>query len=282
MSVRANLEFPLKNMKLPQHEIDARIQNAAERLSISDYLDRRPRQLSGGQRQRVALGRAIVRETGVFLLDEPLSNLDAQLRVSMRAELKRLHGQLERTFIFVTHDQAEAMTMADRIAVMSAGVLQQVGTPDDIYMRPTNRFVAEFMGSPSINVLPATVVSDGGTPKVLIAGANEAVAFPIAHDALSPAALGTREVSVGIRSEDLRLVPSGTGSLTGVVSMVDLLHPEVFVTVDIGENPVVIRTTVDQRCDIGTAVDLSFDPDSSHLFGADGVRIPTANDGLRS
>lgn len=296
MSVRANLEFPLKNMNLPKTDIQARVQGAAERLSITDYLDRRPRQLSGGQRQRVALGRAIVRETGVFLLDEPLSNLDAQLRVSMRAELKRLHAQLERTFIFVTHDQAEAMTMADRIAVMAAGVLQQVGSPDEIYLRPANRFVAEFMGNPAINLLPATITTPNithmttsptspTTPQVMITGANQPISFPVSPAALSPVALGAREIHVGIRSEDLHLVPTGTGTLSGTVALVELLHPEVFVTVDLtttgagaGVSSVVIRTTADHRTEVGARVELSFDPAAAHLFGANGTRIPTLNE----
>jgi ABC-type sugar transport system ATPase subunit len=303
MSVRANLEFPLKNMNLPKTEIAARVQGAAHRLSITDYLDRRPRQLSGGQRQRVALGRAIIRETGVFLLDEPLSNLDAQLRVSMRAELKRLHAQLERTFIFVTHDQAEAMTMADRIAVMSAGVLQQVGSPDEIYLRPANRFVAEFMGNPAINLLPATITTPDithmntqtptHTPTVLITGANQPISFPVAPTALSPVTLGSRELHVGIRSEDLRLVPTGTGTLSGTIALVESLYPEVFVTIDLtpntnthtgtgtgasGASSVVLRTTADHHCEVGERVDLSFDPGTAHLFGADGTRIPTLNE----
>jgi ABC-type sugar transport system ATPase subunit len=282
MTVRANLEFPLKNMKLPREEIEARVTESAERLSITPYLERRPRQLSGGQRQRVALGRAVVRDTGVFLLDEPLSNLDAQLRVSMRTELKRLHRELERTFIFVTHDQSEAMTMADRIAVMSAGVLQQVGTPDDIYLRPSNLFVAEFMGNPAINVVPATVVTDDGLPMVLLEGAREAIAFPLVTDSLRHDEYGPRDVKVGIRSENLHLVPHGTGTLTGVVTMVDLLHPEVFVTVEVGGSSVVVRTTVDERCDIGATVDLDFDPHASHLFDVDGTRIPTSNEKIRS
>jgi ABC-type sugar transport system ATPase subunit len=274
MSVRANLEFPLKNMKLPREEIDSRVRSTAQRLSISTYLDRRPRQLSGGQRQRVALGRAIIRDSGVFLLDEPLSNLDAQLRVSMRAELKRLHAQLERTFIFVTHDQAEAMTMADRIAVLAGGVLQQVGTPDDIYTRPANRFVAQFMGSPSINLLPGKAIGEQGQTMVRVDGARKAVPLAVHPDALTNGA----ELTVGIRSEHLRFAPSGTGSLSGVVSMVELLQPELFVTVDLGGHSVVVRTTAEQRPTIGDTVDLDFDAGKSHLFDSTGKRIPTVDE----
>src|SRR5579859_7986756 len=161
-SVGENLAFPLQMRKVPRAEIEARVKRAAEILSIQPLLQRRPRQLSGGQQQRVALGRAIVRDPKAFLMDEPLSNLDAKLRVQMRAELKRLHQELESTVIYVTHDQMEAMTMADRIAVMSGGLVQQLGTPNEIYDQPANMFVAGFIGSPTMNFLRGQVGTDGG------------------------------------------------------------------------------------------------------------------------
>src|SRR5499427_2418639 len=162
MNVYDNIGFALRMMRVPRSEIDRRVRWAAEMLGIADLLDRKPRQLSGGQRQRVALGRSVVREPACFLLDEPLSNLDAILRVTMRAELKRLHLELKRTFIYVTHDQAEALTMSDRIAVMNLGRLQQYGPPDEVYNRPRNVFVAGFMGAPPMNLVPGTLASSNG------------------------------------------------------------------------------------------------------------------------
>src|SRR6266849_3829724 len=163
MNVYDNIGFALRMMRVPRAEIERRVKWAAEMLGIAELLHRKPRQLSGGQRQRVALGRSVVREPACFLLDEPLSNLDAQLRVTMRGELKRLHLELKRTFIYVTHDQAEALTMSDRIAVISDGRLQQYGPPDEIYNRPRNVFVAGFMGSPTMNLIRGTLVSSAGT-----------------------------------------------------------------------------------------------------------------------
>src|SRR5438105_7789223 len=163
-TVGENLAFPLQMRKVPKAEIEVRVRRAAETLGITHLLQRRPRQLSGGQQQRVALGRALVRDPKAFLMDEPLSNLDAMLRVQMRTELKRLHQELSTTVIYVTHDQMEAMTMADRIVVMSGGLVQQIGTPEEIYDRPANTFVAGFIGSPTMNFLPGQVgTADGAT-----------------------------------------------------------------------------------------------------------------------
>jgi multiple sugar transport system ATP-binding protein len=163
-SVRDNIAFGLKMRRLPAREIAARVQEAAERLEIAHLLDRRPHQLSGGQRQRVALGRAMVRRPAVFLMDEPLSNLDAALRITMRAEIKQLHQTMATTFVYVTHDQAEALTLADRIVVMKDGVVQQIGTPDDIYERPHNLFVASFLGNPPINLIEGRLERQAGGP----------------------------------------------------------------------------------------------------------------------
>ena len=163
MTVRDNLAFGLKLRKVPKPDIERRVKEAADILDIGRYLDRKPKELSGGQRQRVALGRAIVREPAVFLMDEPLSNLDAKLRVQTRAELARLHQRLKTTTVYVTHDQVEAMTMGSRIAVMSEGLLNQVGTPQELYDHPVNRFVAGFIGSPSMNFIDVTVAGSGDT-----------------------------------------------------------------------------------------------------------------------
>jgi multiple sugar transport system ATP-binding protein len=173
MTVRQNLAFGLENIKTPKDEIKARVDGAAKMLQIEDYLDRKPKQLSGGQRQRVAIGRAVVREPRVFLFDEPLSNLDAELRVTMRGEISSLHRRLGNTMIYVTHDQVEAMTMADKIVVLRAGVIEQVGTPLDLYNRPVNQFVAGFIGSPRMNFVDVTVDSvDGETVTVKDAGGH--------------------------------------------------------------------------------------------------------------
>src|SRR6266550_7503014 len=165
-TVEDNLAFPLQMRKLPKAEIEQRVKKAADILGIQPLLRRRPRQLSGGQQQRVALGRALVRDPKAFLMDEPLSNLDAMLRVQMRTELKRLHQELSTTVIYVTHDQMEAMTMADRIVVISGGLVQQIGTPEEIYDRPANTFVAGFIGSPTMNFLPGQVGTDNGKPVI--------------------------------------------------------------------------------------------------------------------
>jgi ABC-type sugar transport system ATPase subunit len=269
MSVRRNMAFPLENMKLPTAEVEARVDKAAQMLGITALLDRRPRELSGGQRQRVALGRAVVRDAAVFLFDEPLSNLDARLRVTMRSELKRLHGELRQTFVYVTHDQVEAMTMADRIAVMSEGRLQQLGTPEDIYYRPTNRFVAEFMGTPAMNFLEGKRTTKDGAPAFSINGGAETIAL---GDAFASAA------TIGLRPESLALAPAGQGVLNGTIELVEPLHPDIFVTVDVGGQKLLLRTVAEDRPVVGQKVGLRFAPEAMHIFDAKGDRVaaPTA------
>src|SRR4051812_29384389 len=214
--VRGNLAFPLEVARLPRDEIDRRIGETAELLGIAALLDRKPRDLSGGQRQRVALGRALVRKPRVYLLDEPLSNLDAGLRAQMRAELRRLHQRLRATFLYVTHDQAEAMTLSDRIAVLRAGKLQQTGTPREIYQRPVNRFVAGFFGTPRINVLPAKVLGLPG-------------------DGLA-----------GVRPEQLEVLPGPVpGALEATVEQSELTGAEVWVTLSLGDEPLVARAAAE-------------------------------------
>jgi ABC-type sugar transport system ATPase subunit len=271
MSVRENLAFPLKNMRLPKAEIAARVQAASTMLALSDYLDRRPRELSGGQRQRVALGRAVVRENAVFLFDEPLSNLDARMRLTMRTELKRLHDELDQTFIYVTHDQAEAMTMADRIAVMSDGRLQQLGTPDDIYARPANRFVAGFVGSPPMNFITATVVMEHGQPSALPRGANTRI--DLADRALGGSDDGA-PFTLGVRPDAFRLTGVQEGVLCGTVVSIEPLPPDLFVIVDIGSGNVVVRTSTSARPAVGDRVDLALDPSGLHVFDEHDVRVP--------
>ncbi|KAB0268028.1 sn-glycerol-3-phosphate ABC transporter ATP-binding protein UgpC [Microvirga brassicacearum] len=214
MTVRENIAYPLKIARLPKSERERRVVEAAGTLDLSDYLDRRPAQLSGGQRQRVAMGRAIVREPAVFLFDEPLSNLDAKLRVTMRIEIKRLHKRLNATSIFVTHDQVEAMTLADMLIVMNSGMVEQIGTPNAIYREPASTFVAGFLGAPAMNLLPATAVG------------HDRVAFDAAPTHLVPAAalnlaVGTK-LTLGIRPEDV--VVSSDPKCGGLAASIDLIE----------------------------------------------------------
>jgi len=253
MTVRKNMAFGLELRKLPKAEIDRRVGDAAETLGLAAYLDRKPKELSGGQRQRVALGRAIVRQPRAFLFDEPLSNLDAKLRVQMRAELKRLHRSLRTTTVYVTHDQEEAMTLGDRVVVMKDGVIQQMGRPLDVYERPSNRFVAGFLGSPPMNFLEGRLVNG------CFEGAGLRLPLPSA-----PAA---GEVVLGLRPEHLS---DGPGErLTLKVSVVEQLgdRQDVYVTTPTGQSLVGRR---DARSAIREGEDAEFHADLSHahLFDA--------------
>ncbi len=205
MSVYDNMAYGLRNRGVPRPEIEQRVAEAAKLLAIGDFLKRKPRELSGGQRQRVAMGRAIVREPQAFLFDEPLSNLDAKLRVQMRIEIRRLHNRLKATSIFVTHDQIEAMTMADTIVVMNQGQAEQVGAPTEVYRFPATRFVATFIGSPAMNLLPGRITAPG---EVEVGGGR------LAFDAASFPVEAGRDVEIGIRPEDLALNADGQGALS--------------------------------------------------------------------
>ncbi|WP_412065835.1 ABC transporter ATP-binding protein [Rhizobium sp. SYY.PMSO] len=217
MTARENMAFGLKNIGTPKAEVTDRIAKASAILQLEPYLDRKPRQLSGGQRQRVAIGRAIMREPDVFLFDEPLSNLDAALRVSMRTEIAKLHHRLGATMIYVTHDQTEAMTMADRIVVLRAGQIEQVGAPIELYERPTNAFVAGFLGAPRINLVPATVAELDGENVALACPGDARVSAKVR---VGSARVGDK-VTLGLRPEIL--TPTDEGSLTGTVDVVEQL-----------------------------------------------------------
>ncbi|HEX9823054.1 MAG TPA: ATP-binding cassette domain-containing protein [Actinomycetota bacterium] len=224
MSVEQNLAFALRTRRLPRADIDARVRRTADLLGLGELLSRKPRELSGGQRQRVALGRALVREPQVFLMDEPLSNLDAKLRVQMRMEIARIQRDLRVTTVFVTHDQTEAMTLGDRVAVMRDGRLQQVGTPKALYARPANLFVASFIGSPAINLVEAALSARGGS-LVAAFGGHE---LPVEDRAGLRPFVG-RSVIVGVRPEDLRpAAPGASGRLEVVVDLVEDLGAEVY------------------------------------------------------
>ena len=264
MTVYRNMSFGLRMRKLPRDEQDRRITWAAEVLELTDYLKRYPRQLSGGQRQRVAMGRALVREPIVFLFDEPLSNLDAQLRVQMRTEIRALHQRLQTTMIYVTHDQVEAMTLADRIVVMRDGHIEQIGAPDRVYDLPANTFVAGFIGSPQMNMVPGTLGPDG---TIALEGG---VTVRHEHDL---AAHAGRSVLYGLRPEDLQLVGEGDGfALTIDVVETTGRESELFGTLGTRRLCVLLRSRVSVRP--GETVWVDPDPARAHVFDAEsGARL---------
>ncbi|HEY7024852.1 MAG TPA: sn-glycerol-3-phosphate ABC transporter ATP-binding protein UgpC [Candidatus Limnocylindrales bacterium] len=276
MSVYDNLAFGLKLRKTPKAEIDKRVRDAAATIELSNLLDRKPKQLSGGQRQRVALGRAIVREPAVFLMDEPLSNLDAKLRVQTRAEIARLHQRLRTTVVYVTHDQVEAMTMGDRIAVMNFGVLQQVGAPQELYERPINKFVAGFIGSPAMNFVNVKATTENGQTVLK----NSSVDLPI-PDQLASAVrdAGDKELTAGIRPEHFELV-DGTPNRPGatvhaVTDVVEFLGNEELLHVNVGEHDLVAIVDASRRVRPGDVLDLWVPLDRIHLFDAEeGMALP--------
>jgi ABC-type sugar transport system ATPase subunit len=260
MSVRENMAFGLRVNGVAPAERDRRVAEAARILQLDALLDRRPAQLSGGQRQRVAIGRAIVKQPRVFLFDEPLSNLDAKLRIQMRVELEGLHRDLGATMIYVTHDQVEAMTMADRIVVLNGGRVEQIGPPMDLYHRPATEFVAGFIGAPGMNFLDVTV-ADGATRH---AGA-----------ALAPAVPGA--VRLGVRPEHLRLAAPGAGALDAAVELREALGGESYLYARLGSGArLVIRAEGDTAVDRGDRVGLVLPPERVHLFRADGAAIRDA------
>ena len=268
MTVYDNLAFGLKLRKTPKEEIKKRVQIAADILGIGDLLARKPRQLSGGQRQRVAVGRAIVREPKVFLFDEPLSNLDAKLRIAMRAEITKLHHRLGTTFIYVTHDQMEAMTMASRIAVINKGLLLQLDTPQMLYDRPDNMFVAGFIGAPAMNFFKAKLQKEGG--KLVVDAGSFSVPVPPDRNKAFDSSVG-KSVVFGIRPEDIynpAFVPPGihAAPVEVKVDVTELMGNEIFLYLVTGENQIVAR--VDPRTDfkIGDKTQVAFNMDKTHLF----------------
>jgi len=247
MSVRNNIAFPLKRAKVSAAEIETKIANAAKILNLTDYLDRKPGQLSGGQRQRVAIGRAIVRQPSAFLFDEPLSNLDASLRVNMRLEISELHKSLATTMIYVTHDQVEAMTMADRIAVFNGGIIEQVGTPLELYQHPVNKFVAGFIGSPKMNFID---IPNGDTN-----GAS----------------------SLGVRPEHF-IISKDTGTWSGKVGVIEHLGSESFLHVTLTNgSTVTVKADGDCSLQYGDSVFLTAQENKVHKFDKNGVTIKASN-----
>jgi sn-glycerol 3-phosphate transport system ATP-binding protein len=264
MTVYENMSYGLRIRRMPREEIAMRVQRAAKILELGAYLDRRPRQLSGGQRQRVAMGRAIVREPAAFLFDEPLSNLDAKLRVQMRLEIQKLHRELRTTSIFVTHDQVEAMTLADRMLVMNAGIVEQVGAPIEVYDAPASLFVAGFIGSPAMNFLPGQRAGD----TVDIAGAVR-VELPPELRANAPPA-----VTVGVRPEHLVPAAAGAGTFRFAVETVEALGADSHVHGDFGGAPLVARLEGHSKPRVGEAMAFSVMPGKLHFFDtATGKRL---------
>src|SRR5438128_6654747 len=276
MTVFENLAFGLKLRGLARSEIDARVRDAAGLLGLAALLERKPRHLSGGEQQRVALGRALVRKPAVFLFDEPLSNLDAKLRVQMRREIARLHRELRATMLYVTHDQTEAMTLGDRIVVLNAGQVQQLDTPLETYRRPRNTFVAGFIGSPAMNLLPGAVVRD---PALQFRADGDAFALglpPAWERALAPRE--GRPVILGVRPEDVRPVASGSAGVRLRLDLVEPLGQELLISSHSawGGHEVTARLAPGSQVEPGQDLTVSFNPEALHFFDADTrERLPT-------
>lgn len=260
MTVFENMSFGLKIRKESKKVIKEKVEHAAEILGLSDLLQRKPKELSGGQRQRVALGRAIVRNASIFLMDEPLSNLDAKLRVQMRAEITKLHRQLGTTIIYVTHDQTEAMTMATRIVIMKDGVIQQIGTPQEAYKLPANTFVASFIGSPGMNLIHGNVNDQGifniANQMNYRLNDRQIEAIQKNHD---------QEIILGVRPEDISIVRDKT-SMEGIVDLVEINGHEMLLYIVVGEQTILVKTKTDESVKVGQIVNLHFEEKAVHLF----------------
>ena len=273
MTVYENMAFALKLRKLPKDEIDKKVREAAEILDITSYLDRKPKALSGGQRQRVAIGRAIVRNPQVFLMDEPLSNLDAKLRNQMRAEIIKLRQRIDTTFIYVTHDQTEAMTLGDRIVIMKDGYIQQIGTPQEVFEHPANIFVAGFIGTPQMNLFDAKLVKTGGGYQVEVCGAMMPLSEKI-QQGLADKGAETRPVTLGIRPEHIHLQNgAGEHTISAKVDVSEMMGSEIHLHVNAGGKDVVLRIPTTELAEeqrggmgYGTELHFTFREDLVHLF----------------
>ncbi|OWV97170.1 sn-glycerol-3-phosphate ABC transporter ATP-binding protein UgpC [Rhizobium sp. R693] len=270
MSVRKNLSFGLRVAGLPKPEIDARVQRTAALLHLEKLLDRRPAELSGGQRQRVAIGRALVREVDVFLFDEPLSNLDAKLRNELRVEIKKLHQSLGNTMIYVTHDQVEALTLADRIAIMRDGVIQQLASPPEIYHRPANLFVAGFIGAPAMNFIAGRIERSKGSVRFT----SNALSIDVSAYAFRSGAC-EGSATLGLRPEHFRLdgAAGGLPTMSGRVSVVEPMGSDAVVWFDWGSQSLSLRLMGDVQLQPGEAITPGLDIARASLFGADGQRL---------
>ena len=278
MTVYDNIAFGLKMRKVPKDEIDKKVKEAAKILDLEQLLDRKPKALSGGQRQRVAMGRAIVRNPKVFLMDEPLSNLDAKLRVQMRTEISALHHKLKATIIYVTHDQTEAMTLGTRIVVMKDGVVQQVDTPQNLYEKPQNLFVAGFMGSPQMNFLDAEVEAKGNVASLKVAGKNIELPAAKSKKLIDGGYVG-KKVTFGIRPEDVYDSDAFTASAQCVfestIKVYELLGAEVYLYFDLAEFPITARVDSRTTARPGDTVKFAFDVEKIHVFDKETEQVIT-------
>ncbi|MGE8306556.1 MULTISPECIES: ABC transporter ATP-binding protein [Pseudomonas] len=280
MSVRENIEFGLKIRKMPQAAIDEEVARVAKLLQIEHLLARKPAQLSGGQQQRVAMGRALARRPKIYLFDEPLSNLDAKLRVEMRTEMKLMHQRLKTTTVYVTHDQIEAMTLGDKVAVMKDGIIQQFGTPQQVYNDPANQFVASFIGSPPMNFIPARLARQEGRLLALLDSGQARCELPLG---LASDDLDGREIILGIRPEQIALGAGEGNGVPGIraeVQVTEPTGPDLLVFVTLNQTKVCCRLAPDVACRVGDSLNLQFDPARVLLFdAASGERLDvnTAN-----
>jgi multiple sugar transport system ATP-binding protein len=260
MTCRQNIAYPLKLRGASQAVINKAVNDAATTLHLDQYLDRFPRALSGGQRQRVAMGRAMVRKPRAFLFDEPLSNLDAKLRNHMRIEIRQLHQELEATSIYVTHDQIEAMTMADRIVVMNKGRIEQMGTPLELFDRPDNLFVASFLGSPTMNLISGVVIREPEGPKLRLVSQNGVIPL------VSSSARNDQNIVLGIRPQHVDVVDPAKAAIRGVVQVVEHTGCETNLVIDVGSDPFTVQTRQRRQLNPGETVGLAFAPEDVHLF----------------
>lgn len=277
MTVRGNMEFPLKLRKMPKDEIKKRVDAAAETLGITEYLDRKPKALSGGQRQRVAIGRAIVREPKVLLMDEPLSNLDAKLRNQMRAEIIKLRQRIKSTFLYVTHDQTEAMTLGDRIVIMKDGVIQQIGTPQEVFDHPYNLFVAGFIGMPQMNFFDAELVEKEGAYSVKV-GEIEVALSAEKQERLKAKQVKSQEITLGVRPEHITLLADDQSGIHGTIEVAEMMGSAVHLHASAcGKDTIIIVDTMNldkgQNLSIGANIQFTFDGNVAHVFSKDGLNL---------
>lgn len=276
MTVRQNMEFPLKLRKMPKDEIDRKVNEAAEILDITQYLDRKPKALSGGQRQRVAIGRAIVREPKVLLMDEPLSNLDAKLRNQMRAEIIKLRQRIDTTFIYVTHDQTEAMTLGDRIVIMKDGVVQQIGTPQEVYEHPINIFVAGFIGVPIMNFFDGELIKDGVRYYVEVEGARIELS-PEKEAKMAARGVQAQKVTVGVRPEHIELAEVPGKMISAKIDVSEMMGSQINLHINVnGKEGIIIVDTMSNAGRIfqmGEEINFTFAPEVIHVFDTDGRNL---------